>query len=606
MILIFLEFIFNFCFLTTLFISNIILTLPDAKKAQEMRRTIFIKIYDRNNELIAKYGSLQENNIDIYDIPKHLTFAITSIEDKNFFKHKGIDFLAILRSAFINLRYMKGIAGGSSITQQLAKNILQNEEKITTKDRTIIRKIKELFLTFKIEKTYKKHQILAFYLNRVYFGSNCFGIYSASKEFFNKEPKDLNLYEAAALVGVLKAPSKITNNEDIWKKRAKKVLQCMLKNKYITQKELDEFENFHFKKAEYNKQSFLKYFADFVIANIPSEITSDLIIKTTLDKKVQENCHIAVNSAFEEAGLDWNAQQGAMVVINKKGEVLAIIGGLNYNESEFNRATSAQRSTGSFFKFYIYLEAIKQGLDINSLVIDTPYEIGSWNPSNYLHKTKKEVSVKYAFATSVNSVAIRLLLAVQPKNVINLLKELGIKSEIKPYLSMALGGFSGNLLELTNSLTCIINNGIQTEAFCITEIYDAKTNKLLYKNKPNSKKILEKKAVWYMWQLMKETTSFYGTGRRINTNKKTVGGKTGTSNDYKDLLFIGATPEYTFGIWFGRDDFKKMNMVFGKNLAILATSKFLELMPECEKEIDTTIKIDEKNTKTIYDLNIMM
>jgi len=528
---------------------------------------------------------LQENIVKAENLPKHVIHALIDVEDKNFYNHYGVDVLAIVRSTLYNIVSNKIVTGGSTITQQLAKNILQNEEKVSVYDKTLMRKIKELLLALQLGRKYTKTQILTFYFNRIYFGSACYGIYSGAVTHFNKLPSQLNIYEAAALVGLIQAPSRFAGNQDSWKKRTRRVLRAMYKHKHITKQQLDDFETFNFEPRR-NMANY-GYFCDWVVTKIPPHLKNrDLVVRTTIDPTVQEHAMNALHKAHEEFGQQWNAEQGAMIVLDKNGAVRALVGGLNYQESQFNRTVSAQRSVGSFFKFYIYLEAIRRGLNPESAIEDKQLSFGAWTPSNYLHKSQGKIKIKDAYAQSVNSSAIMLLLACGLKKTIELVKSLGINQEIKENPSIALGGFNSSLLELSTTILPIINHGYKTSAYCIDEIRDAATDEVLYKHSTKFEKVLDARTVWYMWKLMQHAKT--GTARRLAKlpNKLIVGGKTGTSNDYRDLTFVGATPDYVFGVWYGRDDYQPMTYVPGSNLAVLASYYFLEAMPDTQQDLD--------------------
>lgn len=577
-------------------------SLPNIEKALSMKRRLYVKILDKNSNVIGRYGDTQDKIIQAQKLPKHVIFAIIDVEDKNFFNHYGVDVLGIFRSLFFNILAGKIVAGGSSITQQLARNILQNEEYVSVYDKTIVRKIKETVLAFKLERQYSKWEILTLYLNRVYFGSGTYGIEAAAKAYFNKSVVDLNLYEAAAIVGLLQAPSRYSGNVNYWKRRQINVLSAMLRNRHISKKQFDfgKTYNIDVRKNFINNA----YFADWVFKTLPRNLANtDLEVKTTLDQEIQEKASNSLQKAFLEAGKEWNADQGSMVVIAKSGAVRALVGGLNYHFSKFNRVTSSRRSIGSFFKYYVYFEAIKRGLDPESMIDDSQVSYGAWNPSNYMHNsTTGTVPVRIAFAQSINASAVNLLQVCGIKNVISCAHLLGVTSKIKENPSITLGGVDISLLDLTSSLLVILNKGYNTKPYFIEEIRDAYTKQLIYKHDFVFKKVASERTIWYMWQLLKAVVSPYGTARSLQLEGKTVGGKTGTSNSYRDLLFIGVVPnDYVFGVWFGRDDFGPMNRVPGKFLPLLASKYFLLEMPNSAADLDLDRPL-ENNVLSFEDL----
>jgi len=574
-------------------------TLPDIGVTETMKRNIYVKLYDRNGELIAQHGDLQETMIDAKSLPKCVINAITDVEDKNFFKHRGIDFLAIIRSGIRNFVCGRIVGGGSTITQQLAKNILQNEEKISIYDKTILRKLKELLMAVKIEQKYDKFQILTFYLNRVYFGAGCFGIDAASEVYFQKSPKNLNSYESAALAGLVQAPSRFAGNKDYWKKRTERVLKAMYKNGHLSQKELKNFEKFQLNpRKNFNK---FAHFTDFVLQNIPNEYKNrDLIVKTTIDANIQTKANEAMQKTYQEFGKQWQADQGAMVILSKNGEILGMIGSLNYHDYQFNIAAHSHRLVGSFFKFYVYLEAIRKGISLDSFIDDKAVTLGAWEPSNYLYESHGKIKIRDAFAQSVNSSAIMLLMGCGIKNVKNMAYKVGIQTPIPSNPSIALGGFSTNLLECTSTMLPIINNGYKITPYAISEIRDANSGEILFKKQNRFEKVLDDRTVWYMWQLLKYTVET-GTGRRLKTDDKIIGAKTGTSNEYRDLWTISATSEYVVGAWFGRSDFKPMNRIAGAHLPNVACQYFYAQMPTQMTEIQVDFNF-QPNTASLEDL----
>lgn len=577
-------------------------TLPEITVAETMKRNIYIKMYDRHENLVAQYGDIQESIVDAKTLPNHIIKAIIDVEDKSFFSHHGIDYFAIMRSGLKNMISGRIVGGGSTITQQLAKNILQNEEKVSIYDKTILRKIKEFLLAIKIENKYDKYQILSFYLNRVYFGAGCFGIYSASSVYFNKTPNELNVYESAALAGLVQAPSRFAGNKIFWKKRTQHVLNLMYKNKHISKNDLKNFEQFEFKSRK--QLNIFAHFADFVLHNLPDEFKNrDLIIKTTIDVDIQEKATQAIRKTYEEFGKEWQADQGAMVILGKNGAILGMVGSLNYNEYQFNIAANAQRLVGSFFKYYVYLEAIKKGISPESFIDDKSVVLGAWEPSNYLHKQQGKVKIKDAFAQSINSCAIMLLMACGIKNVKQMAYKMGIKAHIPSNPSIALGGVNTNLLECTSTMLPIINNGYKIEPYAIYEIKDANSGQILFRQNQKFDKVIDERTVWYMWQLLKHTVAT-GSGRRLYCANKIIGAKTGTSNDYRDLWTISATPTYIVGAWFGRSDFKPMTRVPGCHLPNVACQYFYETMPDSTQDIDIEFNF-QPNTASLEDLMML-
>jgi penicillin-binding protein 1A len=590
--------------------------LPDIELAESIKRNFYVKLYDRKYRFIRKYGHWQEGNVDVRNLPKHVVYALLDCEDKNFFEHYGFDILAIIRSFILNIINRRIVAGGSSLTQQLAKSVLQYEEKFSIIDKTIWRKIQELMLAIKIERRYKKHEILTMYFNRVYFGGGCYGITAAAAYFFNKSPYALNLYETVALIVLLKAPSRIAKSTIEWRKRIERILKLMLKNGHITKKDYDGFKDFKLPEKFLCPQT--AYFGDYVMSQIPFALRNrDLEVITTLDLDIHDKMKAAIDKVYGEWGAMWTADQCAGVVKDKVGGILAMIGGLDYAKSQFNCAAQANRSLGSFFKYYVYLYAMEHGLDPEAMIDSKPLVMGAYAPSNYLHEGTEKMSVQDAFAGSINSSAIMLFMACGMKNIANFVsKKLGL---CKPGLNpgIVIGGMNASVLQIATSLIPIINRGYSASNHCILEIRDAATQEILYKHSNKFKKVLTENGAYYMWQVMCYAMK-YGTSHIIGRLKnKIVGGKSGTSNDYRDLVFAGATPDYVFAFWYGRNDCKPMTLAKGKQLSTWTAYHFLDSMPATKRDIDVLpvrankmtfeqflIKVDADNDMDFIDQDV--
>lgn len=578
-------------------------SLPDVETTKKLFKSQYVEFYDMNNQLIDKIGD-EVILIDIELIPTTLIHALVAAEDKNFFKHQGLDYKSLIKNIYINLRHRKVIGGGSTLSQQLSKNILQNQSIFSFQDRSVLRKTKEIILTYKLEKQYSKNQILYFYLNRTYYGKNCYGIETAAQFYFKKSASALNLYESVLLAGLLQSPSKYSSNIQAWKDRARVVLRRMQFLGFITQEEERNFETFQITEPQ-GSESNIKFFTNFVMQQLPEECQNrDIKIITTFDPKLYEVVNSSLIETQNTLGKEWDANEAAFVIIEKNGAIRTLIGGLNYAKSNFNIASHARRPSGSVAKYYTYLTAIEMGLDPKSLVDDSPYSFGSWHPSNYLHNTIGKVQVDVAFAQSINSVSLRLIEMVKPEKVIKMIKRLQINDPVQPNLALALGGLNTSLLNLTKSFLPIINRGYMPRIYCMEEIRDAKTEEVLYKNENQYKKTIDQRTAYYMWQMMKRTVSEYGTGRKLNTRKGVFGGKSGTSNEYKDLYFILANTNYCMGCWFGREDFQPMHNEKKDNLCISALNKILSKLVVKEEDLTFELGISDINIKSLIELII--
>lgn len=597
------EFLFNSFTLAFPVLYCIKLTLPNLDTIQKLNKNPHYVFYDQSGDCISTIGE-EITLIDIELIPEYLIHALIAVEDKKFFEHKGVDYLSLIKNFFLNLSKQNQLAGGSTISQQLAKNILQNQEIFAFNDRSILRKIKELFLAYQIEHKYSKKEILYFYLNRVFFGKNCYGIEAASQTYFNKSASSVNLYEAVLLVSLLQSPSKYSQNHSLWKERGKIVLKQMKKLKFISKEEEQHFESYEIPSTQFakKKESNITHFLQYVTQQIPQQYRDrDLTVYTTLDLDLQEKANQSLQKAQKEIGCDCNSDSAAFVMIGLHGNIMVFIGERD-PESHYSVADKASRPIGSIAKCYVYLTAIEKGFNPESLIDDSEFSFGTWSPSNNHHKTQGKISGKTAFAKSVNSPAIRLIEAVTPTEVHKTVQKLGIKDPLIPTLSLALGGLNTSLLKLTQSLLPIPNKGFLPKTFCIEKIIDAKTGELLYKNEKEYKRVCSQRACYYMWKIMKETLSFYGTGRKINSCNGVFGGKSGTSNNNRDLYFMLVNKNFCIGCWFGRKDFAPMPHSTKGNPCIVTLNYFIQSLILEPEDITFNLNIDEINLKTLIDL----
>ena len=441
--------------LSSMAVTWSLLNLPETESIQISRQPS-ITFLDKDGRIIASYGDIYGRSIKYNNLPKNLINAVIVTEDKRFFNHFGIDIKGILRAAYINIKEGRIVQGGSTITQQLAKNLFLSPE------RSFTRKLHELILSLWLELRFTKKQILSIYLNRVYLGSGTYGVQAASEKYFNKKVEDLNLYESSVIASLLKAPSRYNPiaNKKLSQERASLVLENMVKNKMITSTKVKE--------AKYNNQKYSKfttppkstrYFVDWLLPRVKAyvgEINEDLIVRTTLDIKLQK---IAEDSLNEVTHQYPSADQSALVGLNLDGGVIAMIGGRDYGDSQFNRVTQAKRQPGSAFKLFVYLAGLENGFSPEDLMIDKKININGWSPKNYKDKYLGEVSLKDAFSKSINTVAVKISEDIGREKVIKMAKSMGINSPILNSPSLALGTSEVNLLELTAAYDVLANNG---------------------------------------------------------------------------------------------------------------------------------------------------
>jgi penicillin-binding protein 1A len=576
--------------------------LPDLKnlKTEIRNPSVIIQTYDGN--ILGAYGDLYEDVIKVKDLPQHVPAAFIAVEDRRFFNHFGIDFIGFFRAVYNNYISGKIVQGGSTITQQLAKNILIGEGIVVHYDRSMSRKIKELLLAFWLEHKFTKTDIMMMYLNRAYFGAGTYGIEAASKKYFDKHARDLTIFESAILAGLLKAPSKYspTNHPNYAHERACIVLKAMEEQGFI--KSAKEIENSQGEMAFRNKIKHSKnymYFCDYAYEEakkILGEIEDDIVVVTTLNEGKQNAAEEAVKYYIETESENYKFSQAAFICLGKDGEIQALVGGKDYTATQFNRVTQAARLPGSAFKIFVYGAALEYGYQLDDLISDAPVEISGWKPKNYKWKPLGKISVLEGFTYSVNSISVRLAQTIGLIRIANFAKRLGIYNVSKHDLSVALGTTPVTLKDLTSAYASFID-GRSIWTYCIFEIR-TKDGKILYQHKkPLKISIFDKELLNSIRTLLRTVVS-RGTGRASNVNPY-VYGKTGTNGDY-DAWFVGfydptenKDTGFATGVWIGNDNNKRRmtpNSTGGRIPARI-NARFLKTVLNKNKKETTTDNI---------------
>ena len=547
-----------------------LLNLPETESIKISRQPS-ITFLDKQGRIIASYGDIYGQSIQYSDLPKNLINAVIVTEDKRFFFHPGVDLKGIARAAYVNLKARRIVQGGSTITQQLAKNLF------LTPERSFTRKLHELILSFWLEMRFSKEQLLSIYLNRVYLGSGTYGVQAASEKYFNKKVEELNLYECALIASLLKAPSKYNpiSNQKLSRERTAKVLENMRRNNLVSKKKVDaaKLSNKEYDKFTSAPKS-TRYFIDWLLPRVKSylgEINEDLIIRTTLDVKLQE---IAENSVNTITSKYTSADQSALVALDLKGGVMAMVGGRDYGDTQFNRATQAQRQPGSAFKLFVYLAGLKEGYGPKDEIIDSEININGWSPKNYKKEYLGEISLVDAFSKSINTVAVKLSENIGRENVIKMARSLGISSPILNSPSLALGTSEVNLLELTAAYDVLANKGNGVLVHGIRSIENTAGKTLFIRKGNGPGKVLDTGLVSTMTRMM-ENTIEVGTGKNAKLNRPAAG-KTGTSQSLRDAWFIGFTSDLVVGVWFGNDDDSPMKNITGGTAPAILWSDFMK------------------------------
>lgn len=549
------------------------LDLPNIDSLSDKRKPV-VKILAIDGSTLGTYGDLYGNYVEFNQIPPYLIGAVVATEDRRFFEHFGIDPWGMGRAMVTNLLHGRIKQGGSTITQQLAKI------GFLTQKRTFKRKLQEVMLALYLEHKYTKDQILTMYLNRVYLGAGNYGVDAAAHYYFGKSVSDLNLYECAMIAGLIKAPSRYAPSvhpKDA-AKRAAQVLDNMADAGVLYDPSVakEAYKMPPIVANAIHKRRIAPYFTDWVMEQLPDyigNIDQDITVYTTIDPTLQDYAEEAITHRMSIEGNSHNAGQAAMVVMTPEGGIRAMVGGKSYAQSEFNRVTQAKRQPGSSFKAFVYTTAFEQGYKPDDIMTDEAVEYADWSPENYKHEYKGDITLKTAFADSVNTIAVKLAQKTGIRNVINTARRLGVTSDIRPNLSSALGSSSLSLLELTGAYAHFANNGEAVWVHGINKIQAGDT--VIYeRDAPSHIQVLAPNIVAEMNQLLLDTVED-GTGKNAALSRD-VGGKTGTSQNYRDAWFIGFTPDYVTGVWYGNDDDSPMRLVTGGGLPARTWKNFMQ------------------------------
>lgn len=563
----------------SIFVAYISKKLPDIESINTYIPAETTKIYAKDGTVLAELH--QEENrilIPIEKISPNIVKTVIAMEDTDFYKHNGINIKGIMRAIYVDIKARSFVEGGSTLTQQLARNLFLYKQK------KIVRKLAEMVLAIKIEKKFTKTEILEMYLNQVYWGHNAYGIESASRMYFGKPSAELNLSESAALVGMLSGPELYSpfRNFQRCKERQKIVLQRMRKLEIISLQEYRAALNETLVLAERKKHRYkAPYFTSYVVEKLvemygeESTYTSGMNVYTTLDYNLQQHAEKVVKEAIElgqqsywikgEKVENLNYNEAALLSIDpRNGHILVMQGGASYKDTQFNRTVQAFRQPGSAFKPFVYLAALEKGLSPGTFIEDKPITFntieGTYEPLNYTLKHLGNIPMTKALERSVNVVAVKLNDLVGPQNVVNVARKSGIVSPLKPILSLPLGANEVTMMELTTAYMTFANNGIKVNPVAILKIED-RDGIPLYKHVKREKRVLDANHVAALVEMMQGVVN-YGTGRGAKLPRP-IAGKTGTTSDYKDAWFMGFVPQMVTAAWVGNDDNDPMKNVTG-------------------------------------------
>ena len=531
------------------YVAVIYLRMPSLDAILHETRSAAVVFLDKDGNEIRSANRIMGTPVSVETLPPHVWQAIVAIEDKRFYEHGPIDLRGITRAVFSNLSSGRIAAGGSTITQQTAKNIFLSREK------KISRKVQELILSYWLENRFTKNQVLDLYMNRVSLVGGMRGIDATARVMFQVPASKLSIGQAAQIAAMLKAPTTYSplRNPEKNIKRARVVLTEMVRQGYIDINQARIAAQSLGAALPTGDTNQYRYWTDFVMDELRSrigEFESDMYVYTTLNMDVQDGVAAILSSKTGE-------YQGAVVVMETDGALRAMSGGTDYQSSQFNRAT-APRQPGSSFKPVVYLVALENGLMPDSYVNDSPFAVGDYNPKNYNEKYYGDITLSTAFAKSVNSVPLKLTKEYGIDSVLNMAGRLGVGTKLRREYSTVLGASEMSLLDLTNIYAVIWNNGFSVRPYSITKVTDSRGNIIYERNPSDPIQVLQPQTVKYMSQLLADVIAVGGTGGRARTSG-VLGGKTGTSNGNRDAWFVGGTSDIVIGVWMGNDDFTPMN-----------------------------------------------
>lgn len=539
------------------------INLPPIHNLTVPKRPPNVSILAYDGALLANRGETGGAEVPIETLPDYVPKAFVAIEDHRFYSHFGLDFIGLSRAIATNVIARGYAQGGSTLTQQLAKNLFLTQEK------TVGRKIQEAILSIWLESKYTKDQILELYLNRVYFGAGAYGIEAASRRYFEKSARALTLSEAALLAGLVKAPSRLspTRHPDLALERSKLVLNAMLEHNLIKRDEFTASNSHLARPYTQLENGSIQYVADWVmdiLDDLIGAVEQDIRIYTTIDPSIQNAAEAGLVTMLNEKGKALHVSQGAVVITNNEGAVKALIGGKSYTENQFNRAVAAKRQPGSSFKPFVYLTALENGYTMDTIVEDKPISINGYKPENYSREYMGQVTLKEALAYSLNTVSAQLAYQLKPKNVIKTAQRLGIQSKLQPNISIALGTSEVTPLEMAGAFTSIMNGGIAVIPHVIDHIENDEGKSLYKRSKSSLGRVINPNEVSQLTQMLEEAVRI-GTGKKAQLNRPSAG-KTGTTQDFRDGWFAGFTAQYVGIVWVGNDDNSSMKKVTGGNL----------------------------------------
>jgi len=547
--------------------------LPPIQSLEIPKRPPSVLILGDNGATLATRGDMGGAAVPIGELPDYVPNAFIAIEDRRFYSHGGVDPWGITRALVADVLHRGKAQGGSTITQQLAKNLF------LTQERTVTRKAQELVLALWLEHKYGKRQILELYLNRVYFGAGAYGIEGATQRYFGKSARQLTLPEAAMLAGLVQAPSRLAPNHNPQgaERRAAIVLADMAELKMITPGAAKIALAHPAHAIKPPAAGSINYVADWVmdaVNDLIGKFDEDIVVDTTIDPALQNAAEHALVDTLNQKGDKLNIGEGALVAMTPDGVARALVGGRDYGQSQFNRAVDAKRQPGSAFKAFVYLTALEHGLTPDTLRDDAPIAVKGWRPENYERQYLGPVTLRQALAESLNTVSVRLTLEVTAQAVVRTAYRLGIASMLEPNASIALGTSEVSPIEMVTAYATFANGGIAVTPHVVERIRSADGKILYNRTQQPLGRVVDARYVGMMNTMLHETL-ISGTARAASLPGWQAAGKTGTSQDFRDAWFIGYTSRLVAGIWLGNDDNTPTKHAVGGGLPVEIWSRFM-------------------------------
>jgi len=555
-------------------ITIVAANLPPIQSLEIPKRPPSIEIVGLDGKPLATRGEWHGAAILLKDVPPHLPNAFIAIEDRRFYSHHGLDPVGLARALVSNVLRRGVSQGGSTITQQLAKNLF------LTQERTIWRKLQEAVLAVWLERKFSKTEILELYLNRVYFGAGAYGVEAAAQRYFGKSARQLRVNEAAMLAGLVKSPSRLapTRNPDGAERRAQVVIAAMTDRGFITDTMAKSALAQPAHAVKVAGTGSVNYIADWimdVLDDLVGRVEADLVVETSIDPGLQAAAEKALAEELVLKGPKLDVAQGAIVAMTPEGAVRALVGGKNYAESQFNRAVAAKRQPGSAFKPFVYLTALERGLTPDTLREDKPIALKGWKPENYSREYFGPVTLTQALAMSLNTVSVRLTLELGVANVAKTAYRLGIASKLDPNPSLALGTSEVSVIELVTAYAPFANGGFAAAPHVVERVRTTAGKTLYLRMSDHLGRIIEARHVAQMNAMMRETLRI-GTAKQAQIPPWQAAGKTGTSQDFRDAWFVGYTAHLVTGVWLGNDDSSPTKKATGGGLPVDIWSRFMK------------------------------